>query len=119
MMLLSTRSAVRRRAGLTLMELVVVMTILIALAAILVPLFPNLLRRAHKATDATQTSELAKALQSYQALYVSYPDEFDLLTDGSAFPAYLPADGGTFGGAATATALTTDEAKALGRVGVN
>src|SRR5436305_9294989 len=79
------------RRGLTLIELIVVMAILVALAAILIPLFPNMLRRAHKATDATQSGEVAKAVQMYQASYYSYPDNFDLLLDGSgAFPSYLP-----------------------------
>src|SRR4029079_11542554 len=68
-----------RRQGLTLMEMVVVLSILAALAAIMIPLFPNILRRAHKATDATQTSEVAKAVQLYQALYLSYPNDLDLL----------------------------------------
>lgn len=111
---------VRRRKGLTLMELVVVLTILVGLAAILVPLFPNLLRRTHKATDATQTAEVAKAVQLYQATYSSYPNEWDLMTDTTgAAPAYIPNDGGTpFGGGAVVGTLTTDEAKALARVGI-
>ncbi len=116
------------RTGLTLMELVVVLAILAGLAAILVPLFPNLLRRTHKATDATQTAEVAKAVQLYQASYVSYPDQFDLLTDGTATPiAYLPGAGsatGAFGGAVTfgplsgANGATVPAADALGRVGI-
>ena len=114
----STQFVHRSRAALTLMELVVVMGVLAALAAILVPMFPNLLRRAHKATDATQTAEVAKALQLYQGAFVSYPDDFDLLTDGTTFPAYLPTDGGAFGGFVTADNLTTSELKALQRVGI-
>jgi type II secretory pathway pseudopilin PulG len=112
-----------RRRGLTLMELVVFMAILTALASILIPLFPNLLRRAHKSVDATQTSEVAKAIQFYQGLYVSYPDNFDLLLDGTgAFPAYLPFDGvpGTipFGQFVKADVLTQSELDALNRVGI-
>lgn len=117
------RQSVRRignRCGLTLMELVVVLAVLAAVAAILVPLLPNLLRRAHKATDATQTSEVTKAMQTYQASYMSYPDNFDLLTDGTSttFPTYLPADDGTFGGFVMATTLSDEERAALGRVGI-
>lgn len=109
-------------SGLTLMELVVVLSVLAAVAAIIAPLLPNLLRRAHKATDATQTSELSKAVQTYQAAYYSYPSNFDLLTDGTNFPSYLPNDGGaalTFGGFAQALPLTSDEAAALNRVGIS
>ena len=108
-----------KRRGLTLMELVVVMTVMAAVAAIALPLFPNLLRRAHKVTDATQTSETAKSIQLYQGLTLSYPDGYDLLTDGTDFPDYLPADdGNVFGGFVTTGTLTEDEVKALGRVGI-
>lgn len=106
------------RRGLTLLELVVVLTVLAAVAGILVPMLPNLLRKAHKSVDATQSGELAKALQMYQAQFTSYPDNFDLLTDGTTFPAYLPSDGGAFGGFVEAASLTTDELKALRRVGI-
>ncbi len=109
------------RRGLTLVELVVVLAILAAVAAIVVPMLPNLLRRAHKAIDATQTSELGKAVQLYQSLFYEYPDNFDLLTSGTTgFPGYMPADGGNvFGGFATATALTSDELGALSKVGID
>ncbi|MBL8825571.1 MAG: prepilin-type N-terminal cleavage/methylation domain-containing protein [Planctomycetaceae bacterium] len=107
-----------RQRGLTLLELVVVLTVLAAVAGILVPMLPNLLRKAHKSVDATQSGELAKALQMYQAQFTSYPDNFDLLTDGTTFPAYLPADGGAFGGFVEAASLTADEVKALRRVGI-
>jgi prepilin-type N-terminal cleavage/methylation domain-containing protein len=113
----------RTRRGLTLVELVVVMTVLAALAAIVIPMFPNLLRRAHKVSDATNSSEMAKAMLTHQAMFVSYPDNFDLLTDGSSatFPSFLPGAGssaGAFGGFATPQALTQSEIDALGRVGV-
>ena len=80
-----------RRPGLTLMELVVVMFILMALAAILVPLFPSLIERAHRSSQATNESELTKAVQLYQGLYGSYPDGYDLLTDGTNIITYFPA----------------------------
>jgi Tfp pilus assembly protein FimT len=104
------------------MELVVVMAVLAALAAILVPMFPNLLRRAHKVTDTTQTSEVNKALQLYQASFVSYPYDFDMLTDGSAFPVYAPgasSTAGAFGGFPIASTLTDPELEALAKVGIS
>jgi prepilin-type N-terminal cleavage/methylation domain-containing protein len=107
-----------QRRGLTLMELVVVIAILAALAGIVAPLLPNLLRRAHKSSDATQTSEISKAVQMYQASFISYPDNFDLLTDGTNFPNYVPTDNLPFGGFATPQQLTAEEASALGRVGI-
>jgi type IV pilus assembly protein PilA len=117
----STATAVARfrRPGLTLLELIVVLAILAAVAAIIAPLLPNLLRRAHKATDATQTSELSKAVQTYNALYYSYPSNFDLLTTGTAFPAYLPGGSTTpFGGFVQLGTLTSAEADALNSVGI-
>ena len=72
------------RGGLTLLELVVVMAILIALAGILVPVFPDLLARASTSTGATNLTEVAKAVQMYQGLYRSYPDLLDSLVDGTA-----------------------------------
>jgi len=88
-----SRMGSRNRQGLTLMELVVVMAILIALASILVPLFPSMIERAHKASEATNTSELTKAVQLYQAINGNYPDGFDLLTDGTQLVNFLPSAG--------------------------
>ncbi|MEZ6089588.1 MAG: prepilin-type N-terminal cleavage/methylation domain-containing protein [Pirellulaceae bacterium] len=108
-----------RRRGLTLLELIVVMTVLAATAAIVLPLLPNLLRRAHKVTDATQTAEMSKAIQTHHAAYLSYPDQWDLMTEaGGALPDFIPADDGApFGGAQIDT-LSEDEVKALKRVGI-
>jgi type II secretory pathway pseudopilin PulG len=108
-----------RRPGLTVMELVVVLAILAAVAAILIPTFPNLLRRAHKATDCTQTGEVAKSVQLYQAAFLSYPDNFDQLTDGTTFPAYLPGGATPFGGFVIADTLTKEEVAALANAGIN
>jgi prepilin-type N-terminal cleavage/methylation domain-containing protein len=118
-----SETVARNRHGLTLMELLVVLTILVALASILIPMFPNFLRRAHKATDATQTSEMAKAIQTYQASFLSYPDNFDLLLDSNGtMPAYLPGaqtTPGAFGGFVTAGTLTSNEVGYLQNAGIN
>ena len=114
------RSRVSRQ-GLTLMELVVVMTILAALAAVAVAMFPNLLRRSHKVVDATNSSEVAKIVQLHQAMYLDYPDQLDLMTvaAGTTAPSFLPNDGGAvFGNGAQIGTLTAAEAGHLGRVGI-
>jgi type II secretory pathway pseudopilin PulG len=80
----------RKRAGLTLMELVVVMVILMALAAIVLPLFPSMIERAHRASQGTNDSEITKAIQMYQSLNGVYPDGYDLLTDGTTMINYMP-----------------------------
>ena len=45
--------------GFTLLELIVVLMILVALAGILIPLFPSMLTRAHVSAHTTNTTELA------------------------------------------------------------
>ncbi len=82
-----------RRSGLTLMELVVVLVILVALAGILVPILPSMIERAHRSTQATNTSEVTKAIQLYQSLNGTYPDGYDLMTDGSNLINYFPSCG--------------------------
>lgn len=78
-MSLAARLRSARRHGLTLIELVVVMVILIALAGILLPLFPSMLTRAHTSTTATNLAEVSKAVNLYYNLYQGYPNNLDNL----------------------------------------
>ncbi len=73
----------RARRGLTLMELVVVLVILIALAGILIPLLPSMLGRAETASGATSQTEIVKWIQTYEQLRFQYPQDWDSLTDAS------------------------------------
>jgi len=121
------------RPGLTLIELVVVLTILIALAGLLIPMLPSMLTRAHTSTMTTNCGESAKAILTYQQLYAAYPNNWDSLTTdttgtvitylagGSAMPA------GTFSGSTTGTGgngevttltLSPNEISALTGVGI-
>ena len=59
--------APRRQRGLTLIELVVVLTILIAVGGILVPVIGNALTRSHVATCATNIPEVSKMLVAANA----------------------------------------------------
>jgi len=72
------RKRVTFRQGLTLMELVVVMAILVALAGLLVSLMPGLVSRASSAVGATNIEEIVKAIQlfAYQNndMYADYSD---------------------------------------------
>lgn len=123
------------RRGLTLMELVVVMVILIALAGMLLPLFPNMLNRAHTTTSATSNVELSKAIMTYQGLYYAYPNRLDNLATGSgtlftmlpgsgsdagayATGAQTPAGVLTQAGNLTAAQLTAGTLAALNSVGI-
>jgi type II secretory pathway pseudopilin PulG len=75
--LVSARIARQGRRGLTLMELVVVMVILIALAGILLPLFPSILTRGHTSSAATNMAELSKAVQAYYYQELQLPNNLD------------------------------------------
>ncbi len=79
-----------RRLALTLLELVVVMTILIALAGILVAMFPGMLTMAHSSTDATNLPELNKIFQMHHQVQRGWPNYLDNLVSGSGLYARLP-----------------------------
>lgn len=108
------------RRGFTVLELVVVLTVLAITAAVMIPMFPNFLRRANKAMDATQMGELGKAIQLYYATYFGYPNDMDsfIASDGT-MPTYLP---GTAAGAydeiVKPGTLSENAAKALKKVGI-
>ncbi len=111
------RTAVRR--GLTLLELVIVMTILVAIAGIAVTMFPRLLTRAHIATCASNIPELARALQMYEAVAMDgYPDRMDTLCVGEGLAGYLPGQGEALLPGIYADALEAGEAAALIEAGI-
>jgi prepilin-type N-terminal cleavage/methylation domain-containing protein len=115
---LPPRRSLAARPGLTLIELVVVMVILAAVAGIVLPLLPNMVGRAHTTTGATNIAEAAKAIQTYEAIHLAYPTNFDSLTLTPAGTGTLP----TFLPATTdlnVTALSDDTADALANAGVN
>lgn len=92
------RNAARR--GLTLIELVVVLVVLAAVAGLLLPQLPNVLSDTRTTVGATNVKELSKALQTYNTTNFGYPEGFDALVaaDGTIFPA-LPSNGdGVAGG---------------------
>ena len=72
-----------QRRGLTLIELIVVLMILIALAGVLIPMLPSMLTRAHNSTSATNLGEICRAITTYQQLNGQYPNNWDALTDSN------------------------------------
>ena len=107
----------RNRAGLTLIELVVVMAILIALAGILIPLISGVIGRAETSARATNSQEIYKWIQMYDASYTRYPSDWDALTDGTTTPlTYVNGFTGTTP-VLQIGAITTAEATALERRG--
>ncbi len=104
-----------RRAGLTLIELIVVLTILIALGGIAATVAPDLLGTAHVAEHATNNATVEQAVQINRFTSTgNIGDRFDSLTDGAALYDRLGATG-----VFTAYTLTGDDADALQAVGVN
>lgn len=109
------------RHGLTLLELVVVMAILAALAGILVPLFPNLIYKAHTSTGATNLGEIAKAVQLYAANNGNnYPSNFDsLVTTGSTATTGLASYVADQTSDLTASSLQSADLNALNAAGIS
>jgi prepilin-type N-terminal cleavage/methylation domain-containing protein len=106
----------KNRQGLTLLELVVVMIILVALAGIVVPMLPGLMGRAHMSTGATNMDELNKLVLMHHAMEQSYCNGLDNLIDdaGTVF-AKLPAPNPSIYSVKT---LTAAEASALNAAGI-
>ena len=118
------------RRGLTLIELVVVMMILVALAGILVPMLPSMLTRAHVAAHTTNVTETSSQIMAYQAMNNAFPNNWDSLTDGTTLISYMAGGvlnptpgsggpGGQAGGVFTAQAPTQAEVNALTAAGIN
>jgi Tfp pilus assembly protein PilE len=120
--MLSCSSVRRFHHGLTLLELVVVLTILVALGGIVVNMVPNMLGRSHYAACATNIPELGKSIEEFQALRGSYPDRYDSLRDSSGtLVTYLPSMmTNTFAtnGLVSSPTLTASDVAALSAAGI-
>jgi len=82
-LLQNTRKQAAR--GLTLIELVVVLAILVALVGLVLAFFPGLLSRASKSTSATSIQDIAKAVQINYSTQLTYGSGYDsLLNAGGA-----------------------------------
>lgn len=69
----------RSRQAFTLIELIVVLTILVGLAGVLVPAVTNMVNRTNRSTSAVNISEIAGAVQRFEAIYMEYPNNLDSL----------------------------------------
>jgi prepilin-type N-terminal cleavage/methylation domain-containing protein len=119
------------RRGLTLIELVVVLLILVALAGVLVPMLPSMLTRTHVAAHTTNVTELTKVIVEYQALNNAFPNNWDSMVDPAGNQiTYLAGGvlnptpgsggpGGQAGGTFTVQAPTQPEVNALLAAGIN
>lgn len=93
------------RRGFTLVELLVVLLVVSALAGVIVPMIPSVIGQAHSASSAGNMAEIAQNVQMYQSRYGKYPDRLDSLIDSAGnVITYL---GGTVDTALTVTDLAT------------
>lgn len=100
---LSNRNQRNHRRGLTLIELLLVLVILIAIAGVLVPIFSNTIGMAHASSSSSNIESTSRALETHKAMFGGYPSQQDLLlTDNTDNTTLAP-----FGGTIAATELTT------------
>jgi hypothetical protein len=118
-MKLNTRNLSRRNreAGLTLIELVVVLTVLTALGGILVPVIGNMISRTHFAKCAVTIPDITRSLARSFASDLRYPDQWDSLVadDGGLF-SKLP--GGDAGGDLSIATLSAEQVGGLAALGI-
>ncbi|MEL6612909.1 MAG: type II secretion system protein, partial [Bacteroidota bacterium] len=114
------RRVTARRAGLTLIELVVVLTILTALGGLLVPIIGGMIDRTHFAKCAVTIPDLSRQISRSYASNLRYPDTWDSLMDvaapGTLFPK-LPG-GGDAGGELVAGTIDGAQAAAFIAIGI-
>jgi prepilin-type N-terminal cleavage/methylation domain-containing protein len=67
------------RKGLTLLELIVVVAILVVLSSLAIPLLSSVLVQARLSTNATAINDVSRAVGSYLGRYGKYPDGWDSL----------------------------------------
>lgn len=105
-------SSRRHSRGLTLIELVVVLAVLVALVGLVLAFFPDILRRASSSTSSSSAQDIARTLQVKYTSSLSYGDGYDNfapssgnLNTGLASTNGLTA--GTVGGASDLAALNS------------
>ncbi len=115
-LLQNTRKQTAR--GLTLIELVVVLAILVALVGLVLAFFPGLLSRASKSTSATSIQDIAKAVQINYSTQLSYGSGYDSLLNAGGATLYSNLTVNVAAQMTRAT-LTAADASALSALGIN
>ena len=90
-----------RQAGMTLIELTVVLLVLIGLSGLLMPYVSGFISKTHDSTGANNIAEINGAMERYSAQFQGYPDGLDSLinsADGNLYGTTTMADGGTANG---------------------
>jgi len=112
-----------RQAGMTLIELTVVLLVLVGLAGLLIPYVSGFVTKTHDSTGASNIQALNNAMQRYAVEhYDNFPDKMDSLlqADNTMFPKMMdemmPMGGTSY---FTETILDSAKANALKNAGVN
>jgi type II secretory pathway pseudopilin PulG len=71
-----------RQAGMTLIELTVVLLILVGLAGLLIPYVAGFVEKTHDSTGANSIAELDNTLLRHKAQTMRYPDKMESLING-------------------------------------
>jgi len=115
----------RRDRGLTLIELIVVMAILVILAGLTLPKLDVFKLKANKAQAAANITAVANYVSAFRVQHDVYPDVWDSMLDSTSnttlYPQLHPSLTGGVGGSATkmsTSTITADELKSLNRVGI-
>jgi len=103
------KTAMRQRyasqRGLTLIELVVVLAILVALAGLIIGNFPGLIKKASRSTGSSSIGDIDRAVQVGYTTRLRYPDGMDsLLNNAGTLATNLPNVSGNYIGGQLAVA---------------
>lgn len=104
--------------GLTLIELVVVLAILVALVGLVLAFFPGLLGRASTSTSASSAQDIARAVQINYTTTLSYGNNYDSLMDAAADTTVYGKIAPNSLSQLTPYSLTADDVTALSRLGI-
>jgi Tfp pilus assembly protein PilE len=118
MKVLLTNARKRAVRGLTLIELVVVLAILVALVGLVLAFFPGLLAKASRSTSASSIQDVARAVQINYTTSLTYGNRFDSLlnTGGAALFSKL---GTAAAGQMARATITGNDATALAALGIS
>lgn len=109
----------KNRPGLTLIELVVVLTILTALGGLLVPVIGNVLQRTHFAKCAATIPDITRQISRSFAQDLRYPNGWDsLIAEGGGLASAILPPGLATNGELQVVTLTADQAAGLRSVGI-
>jgi len=109
---------IARQAGMTLIELTVVLLVLIGLAGLMIPYVSGFVGKTHDATGSDNIAEVSAALQRFDVENQRYPDAMDSMVDtAGALIGYTIADVmGVMGGGPAAYGMTVADISAAGNV---